>query len=313
MAKLSDLNLSDDPVDDCKFIVLARHFATTDAEEVSTACKLIAANKSNTGNGCQFIDSPPLGTPGTTARGDTGEGVGFVYDADGNVIYCAPGFQASFQEIGTSQDTIDNPFYSNGTLAYWTSDRTMAGICTQINPEVSPGVATPAATGYITGIEQVSPDGTAPAQAMTMGDYIANKAAGVCSPKRENGVYIFQSVPTTAANQLGATVQTEIELRRFADYYNESVAGYLAHLMRQPGTDTFLDDALAAVQAFNNEIAPSRVESAVATIPSGQAAYNAKGIFILQTTVQTYAPANVFVLQSTVTPGAGTVTTAVAG
>lgn len=284
-----------DPVATVKKIVWARHFAGTDANAANRYAMTVAVDKSNMGNGAMMLLSPPLGTDQALANGATNEGVGNV--AVERVGYCYPGIYQDCPEILLAADGAG---YTS-SLIPWPSDKMMACITSQLNPEEDPGQQT-ALVGWVLGIEDVPPTTGAAALPLTMEDYINGRTHGICMPKREGASYVFQSTGTAA----GPT--TEIYQRQFKDFAQESIGNMLGPNVKHLGTDALMDELLGAMTGFGESLKSTKFPEAArirdySVTEITDAGYTSVGIYPIGMAIEMFASAKNFLLITQIGPG----------
>lgn len=158
---------------------------------------------------------PALGTPKATAKSTSAEpGVGAYRDQ--RVIYNYPGLQTQVPAIARVGTAGGAGFTADGMVDVG-SDGFLASLMSQLPPEENPGQE----TSFMGGA--VALESSAVAKGLTMDDYIAFKAAGICAPRFEDGACIYQS-GVTSVDPLQHPNLTSIARRRFADYLQDSLA-----------------------------------------------------------------------------------------
>lgn len=186
---------------------------------------------------------PPLGTTTRAqARSTTAQpGVG-TYRAH-RVIYAYPGLQTYVPLIALRGLEGGDGFSADG-LVDTGADGWLASVMSLLNPEENPGQETEFLDA-VTGLEAGNPD----VQNMDIGDYKLFKAAGICAPRIDDGVTVFQS-GVTSVDPSAHPNQTTISQRRFADFISDSLTPRMNTYVKKLATDERVGTVVGEVQAF---------------------------------------------------------------
>jgi len=175
-------------------------------------------------NGCQgrmCVIRTPMNTLETAALSLTAQpGVGAYRDQ--RTVYCYPQVSTFVPVIGRVGTAGGAGFTANGIVDVG-ADGFLASVMSQLNPEEDPGQTT-TFTSAVVGLESgANIQGANGGVGFQMPDYIAFKAAGICAPRMDDGVLIFQS-GVTSVDPLVNPNLTDINRRRIADFIQDSVA-----------------------------------------------------------------------------------------
>lgn len=217
-------------------------------------------------NGCagrRAIVRPPLGTT-TRAQArssSTQPGVG-AYRSD-RVDYAFPGVRTHVPGIASRGLAGGTGFTVDGVIDAG-ADAWLASVESLLNPEENPGQETQFMAGAL-GIEAGNPD----VQDLTIDDYKAFRAAGICAPRIDAGTMFFQSgVNSVDPTQ---TALRNISRRRMADFIQDSIANAIVPFVKKLATndrkalvvstiDAFLSTLLSKDNPENQRIAGYTIE-----------------------------------------------------
>lgn len=221
---------------EANFVVSARQ---------SNACRLNcrqnAVNASSTLRGRVAPISPPLGTTRAAAKSSSSQpGVGAT--ADERVDYCYPGQNIFIPQIAARGTGGGAGFTASGFIDLH-SDTAFASLAGLLPPEQNAGQETEFMT-YMAAVEANNPD----VQNLTMDDYIAFKRVGICAPRIQNGVGIFQSDVTSYP--IPTSSKADGSRRRFADFAEDSLAVIAGAFSKKPMTAKRRADVLGQFIAF---------------------------------------------------------------
>lgn len=194
-------------------------------------------------NGCfgrVALIRPPLGTTRAVARGSAQPGVG-AYRSD-RVVYCFPGVQKLIPEIAAIGTAGGTGFTDDGILNVG-FDMAVATLCSNLNPEENIGQETEF-IGFVLGIES----GNADVADLTLDDYAAFKAAGICAPRIDEGVTAQSGV--TSVDPALFPALAPLNRRRFSDFYQDSVARFAGPFVKKLATATLRAILVARFNSF---------------------------------------------------------------
>lgn len=242
---------------------------------------------------------PPLGTPRSVARsGASQPGVG-AYRSD-RVIYVFPGVQTFVPAIARRGLSGGDGFTADGVVDTG-ADGFLVSVCSQLPPEENPGQLTQFAAGAI-GIES----GNSDVRNLTINDYIAFKAAGICAPRMDSGVMIFQSGVTSVDPQLQPSLKN-IARRRMADFIQDSLARRLKRFGKQLNTRSRRTQIVGEIRAFllalqsPQNASAQRIEGFLLDLASGNTpATLAQGLFRIILNVRTLSDLGSIALATTI-------------
>lgn len=250
--------------------------------------------------GRMTVVRPPLGTT-TRAMAQNGAsqpGVGAYRDQ--RVIYAFPGVQTFMPAIATRGVSGGDGFTADGIIDVG-ADGFVVSVCSQLPPEENPGQLTGYTTGAL-GIEAGNPD----VQSMTIADYKAFRAAGICAPRMDSGALIFQS-GVTSVNPLVQSAYRNIARRRMADFIQDSLSLRLKNFGKKLSTPGRRAAIVSEIRAFMNQLlspgnaAGQRVDGFKLDPVSGNTPETlALGIFRIILNVRTLASLDAIVLQTTI-------------
>lgn len=213
-------------------------FSCRSSQSVMATLKAHVISASAGGRGRLAVVSPPIGTDKTAATANTVLGAGL--SRSDRCVYAWPAVQWLLPESSTD--------------AYLTStfDAFFASVIANTSSNESPGQVTPFLSDIVAG-EVV----TGATYGRTF--YVEMKAAGIVSfnvDRRGNKVG-YSAVTTSLTSG-----KEPIEQRRFSDYVQDSVAGFLANYKDKPLTTALKDGARFAIEEFlDNEVRQGRIES----------------------------------------------------
>lgn len=246
---------------------------------------------------------PPLGTSRALARGASQPGVGAYREE--RVFYTYPGAQVQIAAIAARGTAGGNGFTADGIVDVG-SDSWLASICSQLPPEENPGQLTNFAVDML-GIER----GNADVQALTMADYIAFKAAGICAPRMDEGVAIFQS-GVTSVNPALFPNRKNIARIRMSDFIGDSLATAMRPYAKKLATRQRRAQVVGETNGFMASLAPpvaERIDSYLLDAVTGNTPDSlAAGLFRLILKVRTLPSLDVIVYDLEVGEGVVTVT-----
>lgn len=158
---------------------------------------------------------PPLGTTKATANSKSAEpGVGATRDQ--RVIYVWPGLNTFVPMIANRGQSGGPGFTADGNVDVG-ADGFLCSIMSQLPPEENPGQLT-AFTDAVNGLELADV-----VQGFEEEDYTTFRASGICAPRIDDGVCIFQS-GVTSVDPLVYPQLRNIARRRMADFIQDTIA-----------------------------------------------------------------------------------------
>ena len=171
-------------------------------------------------NGCFgriALVRPPLATTTRAlARGDSQPGVG-GYRSD-RARYAFPGVQKRVAAIAQRGTAGGAGFTADGVVDHgW--DAGLACLYSRLAPEENVGQETTGVVDWVLGIEA----GNADVQGLTMEDYVAFRAAGICAPRIDGGAVSLQSDVTAVSATLHPEA-VESNVRRMRDFIEDTLA-----------------------------------------------------------------------------------------
>jgi hypothetical protein len=190
---------------------------------------------------------PPLGTSRAVARGSSQPGVGAYRDTVGRCVYCYPGVQKLILEILAVGAAGGTGFTDTGIVNAG-SDMMVATLCSNLNPEENVGQETSGVVDWVLGVESAFPD----VADLLLEDYIAFKAAGIAAPRIDEGVTVQSAVTTVDPGALPALAP--LNRRRFADFYQDSVARFSRPFVKKLGTKTRRALLVSAFNGFAQQL-----------------------------------------------------------
>lgn len=252
--------------------------------------------------GRKFISSAPLGFTRAQAIADVAQ-----YRRDRNV-YTYPGWRVRIPEIAFRGTAGGLGFTADGIISV-RGEGPLATLVCQLPPEENPGQQTGLIEDFFA-VEPVIESGNL--VALSIDDYIAFKAAGICAPRRDpTSGSIYQSGITTDLTP-GKTTQAR---RKMADFIQDSLAKALVPFSKRLATPARRDAIRAVIEQFLAELqsinAPenARIDSFVVDETSGQTPeLTARGIFVFIIKVRTLSSLDAIVLQTEIGEGVVTVT-----
>jgi len=175
-----------------------------------------------------FVGRTPMGTAETTAFSTTASpGVG-TYRSD-RFIYVWPQVNTFVPLIAQRGPAGGAAFNASGNVDVG-ADGFLASLMSQLNPEENPGQE----TGFTGGAQAMEtafqPGGsqytaTLGGAGLQVDDYKQCKALGICAPRFDQGVLIFQS-GVTSVDPVANSGLAPISRRRMADFLEDSVARF---------------------------------------------------------------------------------------
>lgn len=188
--------------------------------------KLLAhvADSSVAGRGRIAVVSPPVGTSQATAIGSGTVGVG-AFRSD-RMVYAFPSVQWLLPEYSTTE-------YVTTTF-----DAFFASVIASVPPQESPGQVTSYLSAIVGGEAGIVYGRTF---------YAGMKAAGIVAfnVDRQGNKCGYSAVTTSLT-----AGKEPIEQRRFSDYLQDSIAGYLASYKDKPLSEVNMDGARFAIEEF---------------------------------------------------------------
>jgi hypothetical protein len=219
-------------------------------------------------------------------------------------FFCWPGWQVRIPEIAVRGTAGGLGFTEDGWITV-RSDGPLASINARLNPEENPGQQTGLIEEFAR-VEEVA------AGSMTIDNYIALRAAGICAPRRDRvGGSIYQSGVTSSLTS-GEETQAR---RKMADFVQDTLAErsiiYSKRLTRQSRrdalvamADSFLSGLLSEQNPELQRIDGYSIDERSANTPELLAA----GVFIIITKVRTLPSLDTIAWQTEIGPNAIVVT-----
>lgn len=251
--------------------------------------------------GRKFITGAPLGFTRAQARNDVA-----TYRSD-RLFYTYPGWQVRIPEIAFRGAAGGAGFTADGVITV-RADAPLATIDCLLNPEENPGQATGLIENFFA-VEPVIESGQR--VALSIADYTAFKAAGICAPRRDQtSGSIYQSGITSSITP-GLTTQAR---RKMADYIQDSLARALVPFSKKLATQARRDGIYSVIEQFLSELQSvnnpenARIDSYLVDPRSGQTPeLTARGIFVFIVKVRTLSSLDAIVLQTEIGEGVITV------
>ena len=240
--------------------------------------------------GRDSIIRPPLGTTlRAWARGSAQPGVGAYRDK--RVFYTFPGGRTYIPAIAARGTTGGAGFTADGNVDVG-ADTWLASILSQLPPEENPGQLTNFAANLL-GLET----GNADVQAMTIDDYRAFKAAGICALRMDEGVAIFQSGVTSVLPASFPNLKN-IARQRMADFIGDSIATRLRPFAKKLQSRERRATVVGEIEEFMNGLQKaSRIESYLNDAVTGNTPESlAAGLFRIVLKARTVPSMDVIVL-----------------
>ncbi len=223
--------------------------------------------------------SPPIGTSKVLARGSSGIGVSSTTAGGRHKRrwYGWPGIQKQVAAIVENDPSLDG-------LMDCTSDVAIASKASLLQPEYSlaqPGDELRAMLGLES---YYQPGGTGGALEST--DYVANKAAGICSPRIDdvNGP-ILQSQVTTV-NPSTAPADVAISDRRVRDWLHKSLVDGVAAKQSKLNTPSRRRAVIGDINAFLSGLKEGERISDFGVRESTPSSMKGKGVLVLTVAVR---------------------------
>lgn len=218
-------------------------FSGRQSNVVRTQLRANADDASN--NGCfgrMACIRPPLGTLRSAARSASAQpGVGAYRDQ--RTVYCFPGVNTFVPQIAALGSAGGAGFTDTGNIDVgW--DSWVASLMSNLPPEENIGQAT-TFLNLINSLEV----GNADIQTLTIDDYIAFRAAGICAPRIDGGVAFAQS----AVNSVDPSLQPNLKniaRRRMADFIQDSLSLLLMSFDKKLATKQRRALVLSAIGSF---------------------------------------------------------------
>jgi len=242
---------------------------------------------------------PPLKTTRSVAEsGASQPGVGAYRDQ--RVVYVYPGVQTFVPAIAALGTSGGAGFTADGVIDVG-ADGFLVSACSQLPPEENPGQLTTYTAGAL-GLESGNPD----VQNLSINDYKAFRASGICAPRMDTGTMIFQSGVTSVDPAIFPALRN-INRRRMADFIQDSLGVSLKQFGKQLSTRSRRALITSQIKAFMdgllspNNSAAQRIEGYTLDGVSGNTAETlALGIYRVILNVRTIASLDAIVLQTTI-------------
>jgi hypothetical protein len=194
--------------------------------------------------GRMAVIRPPLGVSSATARSSTVEpGVGIYRDE--RVAYTWPGWRMRVDVIAQLGATIGGTGFTDDGLINVGADSFLASILSLLPPGENPGQI----TEYLSNV--VSLENSTYTQNLTIDDYIALKAAGICAPRIENGSAFYQS-GVTSVDPTSFPTRVDIERRTLTDYIEDSLGNFFRPYSKKKMTLARQIALVSATKQFMN-------------------------------------------------------------
>lgn len=248
--------------------------------------------------GRMAIVRPPLGTTRARARSRIAEpGVGAYRDQ--RVVYTYPGVRTLVPLIARRGLGGGTGFTADGLVDVG-SDGFLASIMSQLAPEENPGQLTTFTDAVI------SLESSSNAQGFQEGDYTLFRASGICAPRMEGGVLIFQSGVTSVDPGTFPNLKN-IARRRMADFIQDTLARRGKAFGKKLNTFARRQAVTSEFRAFldgllsRNQPALQRIGGYTLDPTSGNNAETlARGLFRLIVRVKTLSSMDSIVIESTI-------------
>lgn len=274
-------------------------WAARKSANIRTGLKTHVLQASGVGIGRTACLAPDLSVLSTSAASSsTDPGVGG--NRDERVFYSWPPVRTFIPEaVGFNLKGSDGLNHSDGSMDV-TGDGWLASVLSNLNPELNPGQAAPPVpavlsplTGFARGIPKLN-----------INDYTVMRQSGICGLRFDRSVGpVFQSGVTTSLT----SGQTTIQRRRFADFWEDSIADAIGPLAKLPMTHSLQDSIVTQIDAFGASLlsednpAAQRINAYLVDAVSGNTPeMQALGIFVIITKVRTTPTADFIVFQSQV-------------
>jgi hypothetical protein len=232
---------------------------------------------------------PPVGTSKTVAMSTAVPG-NKAYRSD-RVVYNFPAVKVQVPAIARIGTSGGAGFTADGIVTVG-SDGVAASIMSQLAPEENPGQATSFA-GYVIGLEDS-------AAGLTMDDYKAFKAAGICAPNMDGGEFELQS-GCVNVDPLTYPNLKNINRRRIADYIQDSLAqrakAYSKKLQTLRRRIAVANEQTAWLQGLVNG---ERIEGFTVSTARNTNDTRARGLFYVKHSVRTLSDFASIVIESEV-------------
>lgn len=218
-------------------------FSARQSNAVRVAGRSNAITAAETGlRGRRFAMRPPLGATRALARSAVQQPGNGTYRSE-RVVYCYPGVATRVPQIAERGLAGGAGFTADGIIDVG-SDAWLISIASQLPPEENPGQETAFALNVLS-LEK----GNADVQGLTINDYIAFKAAGICAPRIDEGVCIFQS----GVNNVDPLVKpgvAPINQGRFSDFIGDTISIFANKYSKKSMTPARRAEVFAAVDSF---------------------------------------------------------------
>jgi hypothetical protein len=236
-----------------------------------------------------FCMRPPIGTSKAVAQSSAVPGCK-AYRSD-RVGYCniaAKTMVPAIARVGTAGGA---GFTADGIVTVG-SDGFLASVCSQLAPEENPGQQTDF-LGAVTGLEDT-------AVGLTITDYTAFKAAGICALRIDDGEVSFQS-GVTNVDPLTYPNRKNIARRRIADYIQDSLANRAKAFSKKLQTQRRRLAVTSEQNAWlNGLLRGERIESYSVDTSRNTKDSTAKGLWYVKHSVRTLSPFESIVIESEV-------------
>lgn len=268
----------------------------------SNACRRKVRDNAKTAsaNGCfgRFgCIRPPLGTTKAIAKGAAEPGVGPYRDQ--RVAYNYPGVRTTLPVMAKVGLAGGAGFSVDGVLDVG-SDGFLASVLSQLAPEENPGQD----AGLLDNV--IAIESSANAQGLTIGDYTAFKAAGICAPRLDAGTASFQS-GVTSVDPLAFPSLKNIARRRMADFIQDTLANRLKGFGKKLNTVRRRTAILGEIRVFlkglrgDDNSGAQRIDDFATDAKSGNTPTTlGQGIYRIKILVRTLSSLDSIVLQTTI-------------
>lgn len=246
---------------------------------------------------------PPLGTTTRAMARSSAAQPGVGAYRDQRLVYNFPGVQTFMPAIAAKGLAGGAGFTADGIIDTG-SDGFLISTCSQLAPEENPGQLT-AFTGGALGVERNNPD----VQNLTITDYTNFRASGICAPRMDGGIMVFQSGVTSVDPSVQPSLRN-IARRRMADFIQDTLGRRLKNFGKKLNTRNRRASIIAEIRAFMNGLlspgnpAAQRIDGFKLDPSSGNTPDTlALGIFRIILNVRTLSSLDAIVLQTTIGEG----------
>jgi hypothetical protein len=251
-------------------------------------------------NGCfgrMFLARSPMALAKAIAKGTSEPGVGPYRDQ--RVVYCYPNARTNVPGIARLGLSGGTGFTVDGNVDVG-ADGFLASVLSQLPPEENPGQDA-GLLGNIIGIES-----GLSSQSLTMSDYIAFKAAGICALRMDAGTASFQS-GVTSIDPLAYPNLKNIARRRMADFIQDTLANRITGFGKKLSTIRRRKALLAEVRGFlkgllsPDDLASQRIAAFSASDKQGNTPTTlGQGLYRVKVAVTTISSLDSIVLDTTI-------------